>query len=587
MPTYNVQKFLNGLLVTSQDSLLFLYKVVFNEAGFSSPELAASELVEHVNANDGHVPASMSRLLWKPQTLTNSRLSCLVRFAGFYHDNRTCEPLLLILRQLSFIAAHPDAVFSLSLSRGDAAYKTLSSLLWSSPPHQWHVREPAILREMGRLANFDAVDDLIKALGVPFDVPMRAAAQSLASFKMDILPVLVPNLTPSASPESIAGIAETLGLLKDSRAIPHLLTFAQHDNPRVSICVAVALARLNAPNAEDRLLLLSRHRDATTRARALQALSFIYDAAISSPSSSALKVIFDGVLDSQPEVRSAAASSLALASPPAATAYLVKALAAEVSPLVRISFLRAIGVLADPEATAPLLNVLNNDSPIVMVEALNALAMIDDAEVIPLILPLFNHANVKVSLAAKSAVKYILRKPFAWPDPQQVNEDLVIYLYSLEDARQLLLPPEPPVQLGFFKRIFRSQPEPASLPTPVGSLSLTSDGLTLLLNDEPESEVQLNWSHPFVAQVTREPISGGVDSSDGDIGIHFKLRQRDSAISAEFRTIAVSLWTAPSELVGSFTAQSARLPCIDPQRATNFLGALRYFSQLHGRSLSS
>ncbi|MEO1268888.1 MAG: HEAT repeat domain-containing protein [Myxococcota bacterium] len=593
----DVQQFLNGLLITDQVTLRFLHQAVFNTSNTPPPEQAAIRLAQHVQEHSKSVPPALMRWLNSPSSMSVSVLAHLIRLAGFYQDVQIERPLHIILRQLTFVAAHPAAVRALAMARGPQASRVLTELLWRDPVHQWHVREPAILRELGRLGDPASIDDLLRVLAVDFiyEGSRRAAAEALAKFESNSVLDRLMRLARSTDNLSLtAGAAEALGLLGDARAVPTLQRTAQLKDARVAIEASVALARLGSTDAEKRLFHLAGSTNPTVREKALQAMAIAGQLGNQGPSTETVNTLMRGLEDAQPEVRQAASSSLGRLGLAEAAEPISRALENEVNPLIRAKMVRALGQLTQTRSLSTLIHTLRRDSNIsVQVEALAALSMFSDPAIAEHIVPFRSHTDPKLIRAAERALRRLLYKPFAWPEPASVETAHTIELFNLQGARERFLPPPPPPpKPGFFSRLFGAQPPPPPTPpSPIGSLQLTPNGLTVELDPNRNTEGwqggTLDWSRRFSVQITREPISDQSGRTEGpeDIGIHFVLRQRRGDIGADFETVAVSLWCAPSEVVGQFTAKSARLPCLDPHAAAPFLAALRWYAEIHGHPI--
>ncbi len=601
------QEFLNSLLVTDRSSLTFLHQTLFGQRGSASLEQAAVEVAAHAQGNQGRLPEGIKRWIRAPSTLTSHHRTALVRLAGHYRDESISEDLLGILRQLTFVASHPAAISALAQVQGIRASKTLTELLWSAPTRQWHVRETAILRELGRMGWSSAISHLIRALAVPYDNPARAASEALARFDPDeALPPLlkVIEVTATAPPRieagqdarQIAGAADALGRLGDERAIPALQRLADVDDAQVACAAAVALARLGDPEAEGRLVRLAYadrgHAGAELRARAIAALGVLAQSLNHQLGEGSINTLYQGLSDSQPEVRSAAALAIGDAGRPAASRAIAEALRKEVSPLVRTAAIRALGRLGHSLSLPILLDALRRDEASVKIEVLDALAGFRDPQMAHHIAPWRASQDERLAAAADRALRRLLHRPFEWPAPAAIEGDgVAIDLYTLEDARRLLLPPaSPAAPVGFFGRLFgASAPEPPPAPRPIGRLTLTAQRAQLSFEagrvDPGWQPGAIDWERRFSLQVTREPI--GPDEGAEDIGVHFTLRQRPpGAVAAALETIALSLWCAPSEAVGRLTAKSERLACLDPHQAPPFLAAVRWYMEVHGEPMA-
>jgi HEAT repeat protein len=581
----DVTGYLSSLLVTDRQGLTFLYQTVVGRREATLEEMVGA-LTGHVQNNGGAVPAGLVHWLGAPGSLHARLLARVIRLAGYYRDESIAPSLRGILQQLAYVSVHPAAVRALSQVLGIRASGVLIQILWAAPPHQWHVRETAILQELGELRWSSAIDDLLKALGVPYDSPVRAAAAALARFDSDeVRPRLVSLVDGAATPRQAAGAAEALGLLGDPAAIVVLQRGAGGPNALVACACAVALARLGDPTAEERLVALAGrdqgHAGAEMRARAFAALGMLaeQDHTLEGSTHSAFVA---GLGDSQPEVRSAAAIALAHGGRPGAAKAVGQALGREVSPLVRTSMIRALGSLGHSLSIPQLLEYLRSDTVAVKIEVLLALGQFPDPRLAQYIAPFRTSNDPRLVEAANRALRRLLHRPFVWPPSEATDDPVTIDVHALKEARNLLLPPPPPPPApGFFEKLLgmAKEPEAPPAPVPIGSITLDAEGVSLDLDDGVGGRIE--WARSFSTQVTREPVK---DENEEDIGIHFTLRQRLGG-AAQFETVAVSLWCAPSEAVGALTAKSERLPCLDPHQSSRFLAALRFYTEVHGERL--
>lgn len=592
--TRDVHDLLNGLLLTDRPTLRLLHQAVFpGGQSAQAPEQLVATLAQHVQGHTS-VPPGLMRWIQAPTQTASHMLASLLRFASFYQDPNLSEPILVILRQLAHVAAHPAAVEALARIHGANASAMLTKLLWSTNVHQWHVREPAILRELGRLGDGGSIGDLVRALSVPYDTPMRAAAEALARYEPEqVLGSLQRALADTSNPHAMAGAAEALGRLGDARAVPGLQTAARASNARVAIHASVALARLEAPGAENRLMGLARSHDVAVRARSMGAMALI-KVIREQRQHPAYGVLTGGLSDAQPEVRSAAAFALGRLRHSPSTSALCQLAQSEVSPLVRSDVVRALGELSQPASIPTLLHLLQRDSVSVQVEVLDALSMFNDPNIAQHIVPFRQSPQPRLVEAANRALRRLLHKPFAWPEPEELEGEVKVSVYTLDGARERLLPPPPPPKPpGFFQRLFGAKPTPPpEPPKPIGRLMLSRESLTLSFKEgitlpDGWSAGSIDWRKRFSVQITREPVAEGAGegAANDDIGVHFTLRQRSGSVGANFATVAFSLWCAPSEAVGRFPVKSERLVCIDPHKAGVLLGALRWYAQVHGQRL--
>lgn len=591
----DVHDYLNRLLITERDSLLFLYKNIHGDREPESLEQGVVDLVRRIRNQRGSLHRTVEHWLTSLGSLQPMRFQrCVVRVAGFYEDPRVASLLQGILRQLSFVSVHPDAVKALAQTLGIRAGKVLTDILWATPQQQWHLRETAILRELGEMGWSSSVPHLVKALSVPFDTPVRTAAVALSRFEAEeVLPLLLPLLENPRDIRPCSGAAEALGLLGDERAVVALQRLTRVDTaPRVVCAAAVALARLGEVDSERILVPLASHdrghTGAEERARAVEALGLL-ESKDRKVSPDVLRVLTTCLQDSQPEVRSAAARSLCAVGGAGAARHVAKALQGEASPLVRSALIHALGRLGNKTCLPILLDFLNRDSPGVKVEVLRALSHFADPSLAQHISAHRRSSNPQVVEAANRALRLLLHKPFSWPDAAPLEEGgarKTVDLFEVESARRLLLPPPPPPPApGFFDRLFGASRAAPAAPeyTPTGKLHLDDRGATL--ERRGEDPVRIAWARRFSLHVTREPIAERSSSEHDDIGVHFVLRQRDAAGSPKFETIAVSLWCAPSEAVARLTPKGARFPCLDPHNSDPFLSALRYYLEVHGEPL--
>jgi HEAT repeat protein len=593
MTTHNARDphdYLNGLLLTDRAALDFLYKNTLGNRDVP-PEQAVVDLLKHLREHQGHAPHNLKHWLGAMGSLDRRYQEAVLRLCGFYRDEATAEKLQAILRQLTWVSVHPAAVSALAQTLGIHASRALADMLWDTPIHQWHLRETAILRELGRLGWTSSIDHLLRALSVPYENPARAAAQALACFEpQDVTPRLLALLTAASDPRQAAGAAEALGLLGDASAIAALQKASRAPDPRLATAAAVALARLGDDNAEAFLVRMATedrgHAHAELRARSLHALGLLGQRRAAQPGGPTAAAITQGLDDSQPEVRAAAAQALGMLALSPLSRALAQALRKEVSPLVRSSMIQALGRLGNAMSVPILLELLRRDSRSVQIEILNALALFSDPRLADHIAPFRASPDPELRDAAERALRRLLHRPFAWPRPAPLEAPLTIPLYTHHDARQLLLPPPPASPPpSFFERLFGASPRtpPRHAPTPIGELHLDPQGLRLSTNDPADprgpQQAQLAWERRFTLHITREPIG---PAPTEDTGVHFTLRQRSADDAVHFHTVAVSLWCAPGAALARLDAKGERLPCLDPHLADPLLAALRYYTDAHG-----
>ncbi len=590
----DVQEYLQSLLVIDQNSLLFLHKAVLGQRTSEALEPIARDLSQHVRNNKGKLPSGLDQWLRSLGSLDLPRRKAVIRLVGFYQDEGVTNLLLGVLKQLTYVAVHPAAVQSLAQILGPRASRLLTELLWSAPAHQWHLRETAILRELGRLGWRSSIEHLIRALGVPYENPIQAAAEALALYQADeVLPPLTRALEKPSNVHQGAGAARALGLLGDSRAIVPLQRASRGSVPMVACSAAVALARLGQQDVEQLLLSMASrdrgHDGAEMRIQSFGALGLL--AQQEGLSEQAFNVLLAGLKDSQPEVRIEAARALGDTARSGAARYVSDAAQSEVSPLVRSAMIHTLGRLGNTASLPVLLEFLRREPVGVQAEVLHALSLFGDPALAEHISPFRASSVARLAEAANLALRRLLHKEFAWPREAALEEgeQVVVKVYRLEDARNLLLPPPPPPPPpGFFQRLFGgNKAAPAiPVPVPVGELRLSEQGAELTFKQEGTSS-RIDWSRRFSLVITREPVQRDTQGDrPEDIGVHFKLRQRKGEVGAEFETIAISLWCAPSESLGKLPAKSERLPCMDPHRVDPFLAALRYYSKIHGEPLA-
>lgn len=593
----DVHDYLNSLLVTDRQALGFLHKNVIGGQDNPALEQSVVDLVKHVRDHQGAAPRNLKHWLGSLGSLERRYQTCVLQMCGYYRDASLAPQFQGVLRQLTHVALHPAAVAALAQTMGIRAGQVLTEMLWATPVNQWHLRETAILRQLGLMGWTSSIDHLLRALSVPYDHPVQVAAEALAGFPVaDVQPRLLEVLTSPAEPRQRAGAAEALGLLGDPGALFALQKVGeQSGDPRLIAAAAVARARLGDPGAERVLVDLATrdqgHHLAEARIRAMSALGLLGRHRDGEAlSEGALEALLRGLEDSQPEVRSEAARALgAMGHGPAARS-IAQALRKEVSPLVRSALIQALGRLGSATSLPILLDFLRRDTRGVQIEILNALSQFPNPNLVEHISPFRNAADLEVREAAERALRRLLYRPFSWPLAAPLEREVAIPVYTLRDARRLLLPPPPPPpEPGFFARFFGAAPTPTKqpAPAPIGQLLLSPRGLRLALSQPTEagwSGGELLWERRFGVHVTREPIGeeGGLAE---DIGVHFTLRQREAQGGAHFETVAVSLWCAPSPAVGRFQAKSERLPCLDPHQAAPLLAALRYYLEVHGEPL--
>ena len=586
-----VQDYLNQLLVTDRAALLFLGHTLLNlgpaTAAGPAPnvEEVAVDLARHVRLNAGHAPRPLVQWLGSISKLSRNQQIAAVRLSGYYRDPALVPLYRSILDQLVWVAVHPAAVTALAQTLGFEASRALSDLLWSTPPARWHLRETAILRELGRLGWSSSIDPLRKALGTPHDLHRRAAAAALARFSSEeVLPALIASLE-SPDPRQAEGAAESLGLLGDKAAKSALQRAATARAPGLACAAAVALARLGDGGAQAQLSQLARedhgHEGAELRAKAAEALGVLGGSASLSPEARLALVAALG--DSQPEVRQAAARAAGRTLGEDAVARLQEQAKREPSPLVRAAMLQALGAIGSPSSLPLLLDMLKNSSRDLKIEVLLALGEFPNPKLAQHINPHRASPDVGVAEAAESALRRLMHTEFAWPPPVAPGEPVEVELYAHADAQVLLLPPTPAAPVGWLGRLLGKKDAPeAHGPVPVGTLKADAQGLEAVpAPGAGWTGGKIAWDKRFSVHVTREPVEA---QQREDTGVHFTLRQRLGEAVA-FEAVHFSLWCAPTPAVGRLQAKRERFACLDPHRFEPLLANLRYAMELHGERL--
>lgn len=213
---------------------------------------------------------------------------------------------------------------------------------------------------------------------------------------------LIEALVTSKEPRLKVKIAETLGRLRDRRAVDSLIAASRAREGELRIAAITSLGLIGDHTAAEPLFVSAKDEDRQVRDAAIRSLA-------------ALGISVDRVAAdlSAPnwQIRAAALSTLARLGDPGAVPLAVSALK-DVDVRVRSEAARTAGVLGDPRALNPLITSLSDAAVEVRVEATYALGSLKDARSIGPLTGLLNDRDSQVSLAAAEALAR-MREPKA------------------------------------------------------------------------------------------------------------------------------------------------------------------------------
>ena len=236
---------------------------------------------------------------------------------------------------------------------------------------------PGVSGKAGSVLLADEVQNGVSKTGVdsntlpaaPSELPAVSAPSSQPAIVRDtnadtgVVNALIARLDDENA-EVRKAAAQSLGKLKDSRAIPGLIGALKDRDPRVRAAAAESLAEFEDPRAISPLADLLSDESTDVKQSALDALSHFDD---NLPAAPILRLLNDPDAD----VRHNAAHLAGKLRDRSATGALAK-LVGDPSPDVRQAAIESIGELGDPAASVALVPALSDADPNVREQALDA-----------------------------------------------------------------------------------------------------------------------------------------------------------------------------------------------------------------------
>ena len=350
------------------------------------------------------------------------------------------NPLISALKDSDW-RVRMGAAYALGKIKDSRAVESLISALKDS---EWRVREKAA-KALGEIKDSRAVEPLISALKDESWWVRKAAAIALR----EINPKWMETEEAKRKvPEFISALkdkdsdvrweaAETLGKIKDPRAVEPLISALKDESSDVRIAAAKVLGEIKDPRAVEPLITLLKDKgwlitllkdkglledkDWNVRQAAAYALGEIKDPRAVEPLISALK-------DVNSDVRIAAAKALGKIKDPRAVKPLISALK-DSNSFVRREAAYALGKIKDPRAVKPLISALKDESSGVRREAAEALGEIKDPRAVkPLISAL---KDISLSEEAAKALGKINPK---WMETEEAKRKVPEFISALKDS---------------------------------------------------------------------------------------------------------------------------------------------------------
>lgn len=250
------------------------------------------------------------------------------------------------------------------------------------------------------------------------------AIATLKNIGSDVVPYLIDVLTDSSNDTNVRwDVANGLGFIKDSTAVPHLISILSDPSSKMRCIAAVALGNIGDRSATASLIRALADNDDSVRGATILALGQIGDpialppliSALSDPAIHAKAVVALGYLGDQKAVAhlikaldgpvpDLAAFSLGNIGDISAVPHLISILATNSSKSTIRWVVQALAKLPLDSSTVPhLIAVLDNDDTKVRVDAIEALGNIGDSTAVPHIIATMENTYDK--MVQKSACK--------------------------------------------------------------------------------------------------------------------------------------------------------------------------------------
>ena len=313
------------------------YRRYFNEGFYFESLIDPNNKVEGIEKLPPKEHEELCRILEiREQDKSNRllfRFYATIRLGSFTHP--AAQAALVLLRTDYYVLIRASAVEGLEQTMGLAAAPHLRAAL-----HDEHAMvQVAAARALGRLSDTKAVDALIDTLQDENPVLRETVAVALAQIgDVKATKPLIETFRRCRAED----IAVSIGKI-DFQALLDLLDLEDTDSNIAVIRVATALGVLKNARAVPRLLSLLHDKDWRVRTASARALGKIGDRRAAEPLIDALQ------RDVQPDVRSSAAEALGRLKDPRAIESLINALN-DKAHYVRENAVNALEEIADPRA---------------------------------------------------------------------------------------------------------------------------------------------------------------------------------------------------------------------------------------------
>ncbi len=167
-----------------------------------------------------------------------------------------------------------EAVVELCRSSSAAAVPLLFQAMGDA---DWRVRKTAV-EGIVSIGGTDVIDRLVRALNSPDNAGVRnSAIEALIQIGKPSVEALL-KLVDTPDPDVRKFVVDTLGDIRDGRAVPNLIGRLQDDDENIRVAAAEALGKIRDPRAVDALLAcLTRHDQGWLGYAAAEALGAVGD----------------------------------------------------------------------------------------------------------------------------------------------------------------------------------------------------------------------------------------------------------------------------------------------------------------------
>lgn len=230
---------------------------------------------------------------------------------------------------------------------------------------------------LGKIGNRRATPHLLVILADDSSEVREAAARALGQLRDEQAVAGLVALLNDDNQEVLEAAAAALGAIGDPQAIEPLILATRQDDHRVRTAALAALGQYDDPRTTEPLMLALRDKRYDVRKAAMQALIKL--------GSSVIPVMESALLDTEPQVRRAAATILRHLAEPESVWMLMRALHDE-NPGVRREVLGALGRLGDPQTLDAIANRIQDEDCEVQLAAVHALGDLHDLRGVPFLL---------------------------------------------------------------------------------------------------------------------------------------------------------------------------------------------------------